>query len=397
MRDTTALRSAFERRFAAAPALFRAPGRVNLIGEHTDYNGGYVMPVAIGFYTYVAAAPRSDGRFVVHSNNVDQTVEFSLDQLAPGGTRAGTHWADYVSGVAGCLRDAGVRLSGANLLIDGAVPLGAGLSSSAALEVACALALSQTAGQSLDRVALARLCQRAENEYVGMRCGIMDQFASSVCRQGHALRLDCRSLAYEHLPLEASLQGRAGAGAARLVICNSLVRHQLAGGEYNTRRAQCEQAVRLLARVAPQVQSLRDLTPALLQEHGAVLDDVVRRRCRHVVTENQRVLDAGAALQAGDLARFGRLMQQSHASLREDYEVSCTELDGLVELAQGIEGTIGARMTGGGFGGCTVNLVREDAVERFCAHIAEGYTRLCGRAPEIYVCNSADGAQRLDA
>jgi len=279
-----------------------------------------------------------------------------------------------------------VRLRGADVLIKSDVPVGAGLSSSAAVEVAVGYAMLDTSGLAVDRVELARLCQRAENEFVGVRCGLMDQFIASNARAGHALMLDCRSLDFSLLPLPAGV---------RLVVCNTMVRHELAGGEYNARRAECEEGVRLLARALPRVRALRDVTAEEIERFRNELPEVVYRRCRHVVTENARVFEAKAALEVGDLDAFGRLMRESHRSLRDDYEVSCAELDLLVKLACDAEGVYGARMTGGGFGGCTVNLLRAGEVESFRQTVARGYEHATGRAPEIYICSPAQGVGRV--
>jgi galactokinase len=391
MADIPMLRAEFQQRFAAAPTLFRAPGRVNLIGEHTDYNDGFVLPVAIPFDTTVAIAPRTGRRLRVFSSNFAETVEVDLADAGAGLSRPPgqtVQWIDYVLGVAGALQRHGVALRGADLLIHGEVPLGAGLSSSASLEVAVALALASLAARALDKVLVAKLCQQAENEYVGMRCGIMDQFAASCGRAGHALKIDCRSLEHELVPLDAHKTG----AAVQLVVCNTMVRHRLAGGEYNRRREECEQGVRSLQRVLPDVEALRDVTAAQLQLHGAALDAVIYRRCRHIVTENERVAAAATALKAGALQAFGDLMRASHQSMRDDYEISCPELDLMVRLAESMEGVYGARMTGGGFGGCTVNLVRADAVAAFSALMAEHYAQSTGHTPEIYVCQAAEGA-----
>jgi galactokinase len=396
MVDLDALRTEFIERFAAMPRIYRAPGRVNLIGEHTDYNAGFVMPAAIRFCTTVAIAVRPDRRLRVRSMNFAETFEGPLPDAnaAPPSRGRRGHWSDYVFGVARALQQHGVVIGGADLLIAGDVPLGSGLSSSAALEVAVALALSSCGGgQSLDKIMLASLCQRAENEYVGVRCGIMDQYASACGRAGHVLLIDCRTLEHQLLPLDHESAGRSP--TTQLVICNTMVRHRLAGSEYNRRREECEQGVKALAHFAPGIEALRDVSPALLRAHEATLDAVVYRRCRHVVSENERVKAAGAALGAADLARFGRLMRESHRSLRDDYEVSCDELDLMVGLAEPIEGVYGARMTGGGFGGCTVNLVRSDAVPRFKSLIAERYVHATGHHPEIYVCEAADGAAQV--
>jgi galactokinase len=383
LRQLTEIQKKFEGRYGGKARIYRAPGRVNLIGEHTDYNDGFVMPAAIDFYTWVAAAPREDRKLVVYSENVAGGAEFDLDAPHP---RPQHQWSDYVFGVAVVLEQAGHRLRGANLLVSGDVSIGAGLSSSAAIEVATGCALLGNSGVPIDRVELARLCQRAENEFVGMRCGIMDQFISCCGRADEALILDCRSLDYRLLPLPPDVS---------LVISNTMVKHELAGGEYNKRRAECEAGVRRLAQALPHVRALRDVSPAELEQEGRDLPEVVYRRCRHVVSENARVVEAAGALDRGDVAAFGRLMGESHRSLRDDYEVSCAELDLMVELASKVEGTFGARMTGGGFGGCTINLVRSDRVEDFQRAVAQGYERVTGRAPEIYVSTAAAGAAEV--
>jgi galactokinase len=378
------LQQTFRELFGADARVYRAPGRVNLIGEHTDYNDGFVLPAALGFATWVAAAPRTDRRLVIHSENFSERMEFDLDDTS---ARARHHWSDYVRGVAVTLERSGYRLRGANLLIRGEVPIGAGLSSSAAIEVAVGYALLDAAEYPIDRVALAQLCQRAENEFVGLRCGIMDQFIACCGRAGQALLLDCRSLEYRLLPLPDE---------ARLVICNTMVKHSLATGAYNQRRAECEAGVQQLRQFLPAVQALRDVSLTELAQHGRDLPELIYRRCRHVISENARVLVSAAALTQGDWAAFGQLMNESHRSLRDDYEVSCDELDLLVRLANGIEGVYGARMTGGGFGGCTINLVQAETVHEFERFVAQEYQRATGHLPEIYVCAAADGAGQVE-
>jgi galactokinase len=370
----------FQRSYGIHPKIFRAPGRVNLIGEHTDYNDGFVMPAAIEFYTWVAASNRNGRILHVHSDQFAETVDLSLDALA-GPPRK--HWSDFIRGVAAVMQATGHTLSGANLVIYGQVPLGAGLGSSAALEVSTALALISVSNFELPPLELVKICQRAEHEYAGTRCGIMDQFIATFGREGHALMLDCRSLDYKLLPIPPD---------ARLVICNTMVKHELAAGEYNHRRADCENGVRTLRQHLPNVLALRDVTLVDLERHRNELPELVYRRCRHVISENQRVLAAADALPSGDLGRFGQLMYESHRSLRDDYEVSCRELDLLVDLASACEGVYGARMTGGGFGGCTVNLVRSDAVDRFQCRIREAYEKRTGKIPDVYVCSAAQGA-----
>jgi galactokinase len=378
------LRSWFIARFGVAPQLYRARGRVNLIGEHTDYNDGFVLPAAIDLATYVGAAPRKDRRLVVYSLAFDEGVEVDLD-AAPAPWR---HWSDYVVGVALGLEREGLRLSGANMMLATELPMGAGLSTSAALEVAVGYALSDLAGSALERKGLALLCQRAENEFVGMRCGVMDQLISCCGVAGHALLIDCRTLETRAAPLDVQ---------ARLVICNTMVSHELAASEYNKRREECERAVALLSAEFDGVRALRDVSPEALARHGAALPDVILRRARHVVTENARTLAAAAALEAGDLSCFGRLMNESHASLRDDYEVSCAEADLMVDLAQSLEGVFGARLTGGGFGGSTVNLVAAEAAERFMRLIAQAYRDATGLTPQIFCATPSAGVGRISS
>lgn len=373
----------FHRRIGESVGIFRAPGRVNLIGEHTDYNDGFVMPAALGFYTTIAAGARHDRRVRIHSIDFDEVAEFALDDLVPAATR---HWTDYVRGVAAVLMATGSPLRGANLVIKGDVPIGAGLSSSAAVEVAAAFALLAVAGIALDRREIAAVCQRAEHEYAGTKCGIMDQFISCFGQANHALLLDCRSLEYKPLAIDSRV---------RIVVCNSMFKHELVGGEYNLRRADCEAGVEILRRFLPDIRALRDVSLSQLNEFGVGMPHRIHRRCRHVVSENARTVEGALALEAGDLVRFGALMGESHASLRDDYEVSSSELDLLVELARGRRGVFGSRMTGGGFGGCTVNLVQEDAVDLFQGELSRRYQVATGIRPEVYVCTAADGAHEV--
>ncbi len=373
-------RGIFTEFYGDKPRVFRAPGRVNLIGEHTDYNDGFVMPAAIEFYTFAAIGPRADRKLSVYSDNFSEAVEFGLDRIDRGPTG---HWSDYVRGVAGVLLSKGTKLGGANLVLRGEVPIGAGLSSSAAIEVAVANALLANSGVEMDRAEVSRVCQKAEHEYAGTMCGIMDQFIACFGQRQHALMLDCRSLFYQLLPLDDN---------ARLVICNTNVKHELAGGEYNLRRASCEEGVRILRQHLPAIRALRDVTPADLEKFASEIPETTYRRCRHVVSEDVRVEKAARALLRGDMKEFGVLMAESHRSLRDDYEVSCAELDAMVEIASAIDGVYGARMTGGGFGGCTVNLVRADAVEAFTSTIKREYQRVTNLAADVYVCSAAEAA-----
>jgi galactokinase len=373
----------FDRKFGGHPGIIQAPGRVNLIGEHTDYNDGFVLPAAIQFQTSVAIAPRKDNRLVLYSANYREQVEFNVKDL-PGVARG--HWSDYAVGVARKLQTAGTPLPGSSLLILGKVPQGAGLSSSASLEVALCGAFLDAASAAMRGSDIARLCQAAENEFVGSRCGIMDQFVSVHGRKDHALLLDCRTLIYEHQPL---IEG------VRLVICNSMVRHAHAGGEYNQRREQCDAAVRFFQERKPGVRALRDVSMEDFQKYQADLPEIIRKRARHVITENARVIRASDALARHDAVLFGQLMWESHLSLRDDFQVSCRELDFLVKFAEKAAGVYGARMTGGGFGGCTVNLVRAEAVEEFRGKIEDEYERATGKRPEIYVCSASDGLRTV--
>jgi len=377
------LTSAFAQLYGGTPRIYRAPGRVNLIGEHTDYNEGFVMPAAIDFSTFVAIGRRDDKLLKIHSDIFKEDASYDLSQPP---VRASKHWSDYPVGVAIKLQEAGYEISGANVLVHGEVPLGSGLSSSAAIEVATGLGLLDISAQEIDRLQLAKICQLAENEFVGARTGVMDQFIGCFGKAGSAVMLDCRSLESQALPIPDDV---------KLVVCNTMVKHELASSEYNARREQCEEGVRVLSQHLPQVKSLRDVSAAEVNKFKEELGDAVFQRCRHVTTENDRVRAAAEALLRRDLKKFGQLMYKSHESLRDDYEVSARELNVMIELAAEIEGVFGARMTGGGFGGCTVNLVAESSVDEFTRAIKTGYAEATGRDPEVYVCTAADGAERV--
>jgi galactokinase len=378
MHKAAELASAFQTRFETTPRIVRAPGRVNVIGEHTDYNDGFVLPAAIELATYAAIAPRADRHLVVHSLAFSETQHFFLDERAPV---ARGNWGDYVQGVAIELQQI-MPLTGANVMLDGDLPFGAGLSSSAALEVAFGFALAMNSGAKIGPVELAVLCQRAENNFVGLRCGIMDQYISCCGKEGCALLLDCRNLVARMAPIDASV---------RLVICDTMIRHELASSGYNARRDECSRAVSMLASAIPGVTALRDVSCEQFERHAASLPELLRRRARHVVTENQRTLQAAAALEAGDMAECGRLMNQSHRSLAVNYEVSCREADLMVELAQGAPGAFGARMTGGGFGGCVVSLVKTGDVESFMEIVGEGYRKATSLTPRIFCSSPSAG------
>jgi len=376
----------FEALFGSQPHVFSAPGRVNLLGEHTDYNDGFVMPCAIGFSTLVAISPRPNGKLVIRSEEFSEQLEFDPDNLPIRGKGV---WSDYVLGVAVMLRRLGYPTPGASLLVRGEVPIGAGLSSSAALEVSSALALMSLNGANLSLPEVAKLCQRAENVFIGARVGIMDQFVSCLGKAGHALLLDCRSLEFMLVPIPETV---------RLVICNTMVKHDHASGAYNRRREECDEGVRILSQWYPKARALRDISLPQLEQHMAEMPATVYKRCLHVITENQRVLEGADCLAAGDLRRIGSLMLASHNSLRDLFEVSCPELDTMVEIARSLQGYHGGRMTGGGFGGCTVNLVDAAHTSRFAQEIAERYQAATAIKPDVYVCSAADGASaNLDA
>jgi galactokinase len=380
------LSAVFSSHFGAGKSvrIFRAPGRVNLIGEHTDYNEGFVLPAAIDMYTWTAIAPRTDRTLSVFSENFQQLEEIDLGAATSAKPR--DHWSDYVRGVALMLQNAAIPLTGADIAIYSNVPLGSGLSSSAALEVSVASALLAVSGRKLSLGEIAKICQRAENEFVGARVGIMDQTASCVGAKDKAVLLDCRTLEYKLLPMPAGVT---------LVICNTMVKHEHSGGEYNDRRAQCEEGVRILKKFYPGIKALRDVSLAELEAHRGDLPELIFRRCHHVVSEDERVLKTVSAWQSGNWTEIGRLMAESHLSLKRDYEVSSRELDLLVEAATGRPGIIGTRMTGGGFGGCTINLVESANVADFTAAVRAAYTKAVNVDPEIYVTTAGAGVSEV--
>jgi galactokinase len=381
--DLGALAGAFESRFGRPPAaVAAAPGRVNLIGEHLDYNEGHVLPVAIDRSIMVAFAPRQDGRVRLYSLDFQQESAFDLGEIERD---PDAPWSDYVRGVAWALREAGHRLWGLDAALQGDVPVAAGLSSSAALEVAALGAFEAASGLRLDRRDLALLGQRAENRFVGVACGMMDQMAAALSRAGHALLIDCRSLEYEAVPLPLA--------GLRLVVADSGVRRALLDSQYNLRREECQRAAELLAAAIadPPIAALRDVSPEDLARHGDSLPPNLLKRARHVVEEERRVLLSVEALRTGDMEAFGEMLDASHRSLRDDFEVSSPELDLLVELAWAQPGVLGSRLTGAGFGGCTVSLVRAEAVEAFREGVVARYRAETGREGRMYVCRSADG------
>lgn len=358
--------------------VFRAPGRVNLIGEHTDYNDGFVMPAAIHLETKVHATPREDRLVKAVSKLYIGPVEFSLDDTSAK-KRGG--WGDYIQGVALALEHNGYPLQGVDMQFESTVPIGAGLSSSAALEVSAACALAALSGHEIPPMELAQICQQAENEFVGMRCGIMDQFVALHGVQDNALLLDCRSLEYKSVPLPENI---------RLVIANTMVKHELTDGAYNDRRSDCETAAQHFG-----AASLRDVTEEMIATEGEGLDERMKMRATHVVREILRTEQAADALRNSDIEMFGKLMYESHESLRDLYEVSCRELDIMVDLASKADGVFGSRMTGAGFGGCTITLIEEGSVKAFQRQLAIDYKRATGIEPEIYICRAIDGASEI--
>jgi len=378
MYDPAQLRSIHLARFNAEPDLFAAPGRVNLIGEHTDYAEGFVMPAAIDFATLAAISPRTDGKIVLYAENYGEEREFEAGALPD--ERSG-HWTDYPLGVVSILAGVGNRIPGFSLSLWGDVPLGSGLSSSAAVEVATALAVLSLIGVEYPGPVLARLCQRAENEFVGSSCGIMDQFISANAAKDHALLLDCRDLSYKLAPIPESIS---------LVIANTMVQHAITGGEYTSRRAQVEEAAAAIARHRPEVRFLRDATVEDLEKWGSEMSPDALKRARHVITENIRTVAAAEALMQGDLKTLGRLMAEAHRSYSQDFEASCEEADAMVELAQDLPGLIG-----GGFGGCTVNLVEAQHADTFASALAKRYAARTGIEPQIHICHASGGAHRV--
>jgi len=382
MHDPAVLRSSHLARFHAEPAIFVAPGRVNLIGEHTDYAEGFVMPVAINFATLAAISPRTDGKIVIWAENYGEEKTFD----AAAKPVANKNWSDYPMGVVSILSGEGHKIPGFSLSIWGDVPLGSGLSSSAALEVVTALAVLSLIGASYPGPVLARLCQRVENEFVGANCGIMDQFISANGKENHALLLDCRDLSFRLAPLPANVA---------LVIANTMVKHSIAGGDYPTRRRESEAACAIINSHRGGVPFLRDATLDDLEKWGHEMEPKSYLRAKHVITEDLRTVAASEALLKGDMKEVGRLMGEAHTSYSKDFEGSCVEADLMVELANQLPGLIGARLTGGGFGGCTVNLVEQDKAKAFAEELGKRYAAKTGITPEIHICHASDGAHRI--
>ena len=373
----------FKNSFKTEPQVVRSPGRVNLLGEHTDYNHGFVLPAAINKAIYMAVSRRDDNSIHILSFDLDHTYTGDVREVKP----SGLHWPDYILGVVQQLQQQGHTIGGFNCVFGGDIPLGAGMSSSAALECATAFSLNELFGLGVDTLSMVKMAQKAENVFVGVQCGIMDQFASMFGRKNHVIRLDCQSLDYEYVPFNTE--------GIRIVLLDTNVKHSLASSEYNTRRQQCEAGVKLIQQHEPGVKSLRDATPAMLDQYVGPVDALVYRRCQYVVEENLRLLAASSDLQQGDIAAFGRKMFATHEGLSKKYEVSCPELDFLVDFVKDNPGVIGARMMGGGFGGCTINLVKEEAIEELVAKATPAYAAAMDKELKVYIGQIENGTSLL--
>ena len=383
------LKAEFLKRFSGDEEgirFFTSPGRVNLIGEHTDYNGGFVFPAALSMGTVIVARPRTDGKFRMQATDLDIVVEGDIATIQD---YKNLEWGNYQFGIADELMKAGYNVVGADMLYYDTIPHGGGLSSSAAIEVATAIAMAMMGGKTeVDNVEMAKLGQKAENNYIGVNCGIMDQFASAMGKKNHAIYLNCKDLSYKLVPL--ALDGM------KIVISNTNKKRSLATSKYNERRSECEQGLELLQTVIPNITCLGDVLYAEFEKHKDVItNEVVRRRVEHVISEDDRVLQSIEALNKGDMVTFGKLMTASHNSLRDNYEVTGVELDTLVEEALKIDGVLGSRMTGAGFGGCTVSIVKDENVDEFIKVVGENYTNKIGYAPSFYVSEVSDGGREI--
>ncbi len=369
----------FQKLFNEKPLLIRSPGRVNLIGEHTDYNEGFVLPTAIDKAIYFAISPRDDGQFIMYAYDLNDSHSFSINSII----KSEKGWPNYLMGVVDQIRNMNYHISGFNCIFGGDVPIAAGLSSSAALETGMAFALNEIFQLQLDKLTLVKLSQKAENEFVGVNCGIMDQLANIFSKEKHVFKLDCRSLELEYFPFERE--------DIQLVLCDTQVQRELASSEYNIRRSQCEEGVHVVQKSSPGVKSLRDVTLDLLQDHKNSIDPIVYKRCKYVIEENERVLSACADLVKGDLESFGQRMYQSHDGLKNEYEVSCSELDALVDGASEIEGVLGSRMMGAGFGGCTINLVLRENLSNFKEKMNKVYRDRLRQRAKLYITRITEG------
>lgn len=374
----------FRELFGGEPCLVRSPGRVNLIGEHTDYNEGFVLPAAIDKAIYFAVGVRPGERAFLHSFDLGQNHEFSLRRIE----KSDKHWPNYLMGIVDQLGRGGYPVGGFNCVFGGDIPIAAGMSSSAAIEAGLAFGLNKIFSLGLEPLALVKLAQKAENEFVGVRCGIMDMFVNIFGRARSVLKIDCRSLDYRYYPFERE--------DLRVVLCDTRVKRELASSEYNVRRRQCEAGVALLAKYNPGIRSLRDVTTDMLESHKTEFDPVILRRCAYVLAENRRVGEACADLERNDFAAFGRRMNASHDGLRDDYEVSSRELDVLVDAARSVRGVLGARMMGAGFGGCTITLADVGAVDRLRETCVRAYKNHFGREPKFHISRLESGTEILE-
>jgi galactokinase len=369
----------FKKNFSDQPVIVRSPGRVNIIGEHTDYNNGFVLPAAIDKAIYLAVSPRNDETIQLYSGEFDETFETSLSDLKPNDKG----WTNYILGVADQLKTNDYKIRGFNLAIDGDVPIGSGLSSSAAVECATGFALNEIFALGIDKKNLAFIGQKAEHAFAGVRVGIMDQFASLFGKKDHVIKLDCRSLEYEYVPLK--LEGY------KILLLNTNVKHSLGSTEYNTRRAQCEQGVAWIKEHQAEVDSLRDATMDMLHKYVEPKDALIYRRCKYVVEEKERLSTGCEDLKKGDLKSLGKKMFQTHDGLSKEYEVSCEELDFLVDAVRNNPDVVGARMMGGGFGGCTINIVREESIESLVKELGQRYQKEMGKELTAYIAQVEDG------
>jgi galactokinase len=377
------VREKFRSRFKEEPTLFRSPGRVNIIGEHTDYNNGFVLPAAIDKAVYIGVSKRQDETIMLYSEEFKEEHTCTLATVE----RTDKGWPNYILGVVDQLLKRGYKIGGFNLNIEGDVPIGSGLSSSAAVECATAFALNDIFQLGIDKMELAFIGQKAEHEFARVMCGIMDQFASVFGKKDHVIKLDCRSMEYEYEPLE--LKGY------KLLLLNTNVKHSLASTEYNTRRKQCEEGVRLVQVHHPEVKSLRDVTIEMLQQYVADSNPVVFKRCKYVVEEKERLLSACEDLKKGDLKALGEKMFRTHEGLSKEYEVSCKELDFLVDAVRQNPDVLGARMMGGGFGGCTINIVKEDAIQGLISRLSTSYKNAMELELTSYIVETDDGSSKV--
>ena len=378
--NLSTLREKFRSLYNQEPLVVRSPGRVNIIGEHTDYNEGFVLPAAIDKAIYIAIGKRNDDTIRLYARDYQQSHEVSLSSLAP----TDKHWPNYILGVADQFQKRGYQLGGFDLVIDGDVPLGAGLSSSAAVECSTAFALNELFHLGLEKLEMVKAAQLAEQTFAGVMVGIMDQFASMFGKKNHAIKLDCRSLQYEYVPLE--LKG------VKILLLNTNVKHSLSSSEYNTRRKQCEQGVSWVKEQHPEIKSLRDVTVPMLQQFVAPKDEVIFRRCKYVVEENTRLVEGCEDLKKGDLEALGKKMFRTHEGLSKEYEVSCKELDFLADYVKTNPSVLGARMMGGGFGGCTINLVKEEAIDDLIKNVSKDYQKAMNLELSAYIAGIENGS-----